>query len=433
MSGFGLGLGLGAAHRSRAGGGLVPSLPAMASIVGFGDSIAMGSAASIAANRWLNRVAAALGAGTPLNKAISGTVLQNSNDAGGSPRPDNGRDRYAADLLGANKREGVFVAYGFNDARYMAAPATLNLANYQNDLCEVLGGLAAGGYPRDRIVMVAPYWISDTGLTTGSSGFSGQNRAGFEAHVAAAQAVARGYGTWWADAYGWMRDHGAATLISGDHIHPNDAGHAAIAEAVLTATRQEGFLVDAFDGALDSDLAAHAPAHGGSWAVQSGYTPATPNRLDGAGRVYGTTSSGVYRATDAPPGPNYAVEAKLDCLTSLAGDSVGIAGRMQAAANTLYFVRFARSSNSWGLFKTVAGTTTQLGASWSDGFASGSRTVRLIMNGSSISTEIDGVLRIGPVTDSAIAGAGHAGMRFGGAVQTAATGIHIDRIVAQGV
>ncbi len=434
MSGFGLGVGFGAQHRSRAGGGgIIPTLPAMASIVGFGDSIALGAAASAPANQWLDRVAAALGAGVPLNKAISGTVLQNSNDAGGSPRANNGRDRYAADLLGANQREGAFIAYGFNDARYTAAPASFNVAAYQNDLAEVISGLLAGGYARDRIVVASPYWISDTGLTTGSSGFTGQSRAGFEAHVTAAETITRGYGLWWADTYAQMRDGGGVSLISGDHIHPNDAGHAKIAEAVLTAARGAGFVADDFDGTAETDLAAHAPAAGGAWVVQSGYTPASPNRLDGAGRVYGPTSSGVYRCADAAPVANYAVEARFDCLTSLVGDSVGIAGRMQPAVNSLYFVRFARSSNSWGLFKTVAGSTSQLGSSWSDGFASGSREVRLVMSGSAISVEIDGVVRIGPVTDGSIIAAGHAGIRFGGATQTATTGIHIDRLGAVGI
>lgn len=434
MSGFGLGAGFGAHHRSRVagGGGIIPTLPAMASIVGFGDSIALGAAASDAAHQWLDKVAAALGAGTPLNKAISGTVLQNSADAGGSPRASNGRDRYATDLLGANKREGAFIAYGFNDARYTAAPATFNVTAYQNDLGEVIGGLVAGGYARDRIVVVSPYWISDTGLATGSTGFTGQSRAGFEAHVSAAQVVARAFGTWWADAYAWMRDHGGASLISGDNIHPNDNGHAAISDAVLSATKYPGFFVDGFDGVLDTDLAAHAPDLGGVWVVQNGYSPATPNRLDGAGRVYATTSAGVYRCTDTAPLANYAVEAVLTCLSSLTGDNAGIAGRMQAAANTLYFVRFARSSNSWGLFKTVAGSNTQLGSSWSDSFASGSRTVRLVMNGSSISVDIDGVTRIGPVTDSAIIAAGSPGIRFGGVAQSATTGIHIDSLTAFG-
>ena len=33
------------------------------------------------------------------------------------------------------------IAYGFNDARYIAAPSTFNVAEYANDLREVLNGL----------------------------------------------------------------------------------------------------------------------------------------------------------------------------------------------------------------------------------------------------------------------------------------------------
>ena len=217
-----------------AGGGGGPTL---SSSVGFGDSITFGVDASDAAHRWLNIVSAAYGAGTPLNQAISGTVLQNSPDSGGSPRVDNGRDRFAAALLGANIRDGLFLAYGFNDARYTGRPADFNVTQYAADYREVLSGLLEGGaYNPAKIWIISPYYITDTGLATGSAGFTGQTRAGFEAFVAAAASVAQSFGTRYVDMYQYMLANGGASLISADNIHPGDAGMAVIAAGVQTAT-----------------------------------------------------------------------------------------------------------------------------------------------------------------------------------------------------
>lgn len=218
-------------------GAVVPSLsainndPAYDSVVAFGDSFTVGSNATAPEKRWANILAAAWGA-TLLNQAISGTVLQNSNDSGGSPRTNNGRNRFATALTGSNIRSAVLLAYGFNDARYTAAPATLNVANYQNDLAEVVAGLIIRGYRAEDIWLLSPYYITDTGLLTGTTGFSGQTRGGFEAFVAAARAVAFEFGTRYCDTYAWMLANGAGDLIDVDNIHPHDRGHEAIALGV---------------------------------------------------------------------------------------------------------------------------------------------------------------------------------------------------------
>lgn len=209
------------------------ALPQVSSLVGFGDSITVGYGISTDANKWLNRVSAAINSGTLVNSGISGTVLQNSPDSTGSPRASNGRNLFVSTMTGANKREMAIIAYGFNDARYVAAPATFNVTEYENDFNEVIAGLRIAGYPADRLVIVAPYYITNTGLTTGSTGFTGQTRAGFEAFVTAARNVAEAHGCWYHDAYAWMRDNGGVSLISSDAIHPNVTGHAVIAEGLL--------------------------------------------------------------------------------------------------------------------------------------------------------------------------------------------------------
>lgn len=502
-----------------AGGGGFGQL-SLTSAAGFGDSITVGQAASVAANRWLNIVTLAVGGGaSPLNQGISGTVLQNSNDSGGFPQTNNGRDRYVTALLGGNKQDGVFISYGFNDARYIAAPATTNVTNYANDLSEVLAGLISGGYAKDKIVVLSPYWISDTGLVTGSAGFSGQSRGGFEAFVTAAQSCAASAGVRYVDVYTPMRDYGGAALIDGDNIHPTDNGHAVIANAVLsvvqsarlpgisasagaagvlnyslsapsgggavtnytveycvagtytfsgTATVTTGgsftslatdsyrvriranfadasvspwayssstavagvsgtFLSDSFTDTSEVAITSHTPETGGVWRLQTGSAPATPVKIDANGTGIYASAASVYQNAASPASANYYVEAVMTHLGGAASENVGIAGRMQAAADTFYWVRWSNASGQWQLYKTVATTSTSLGT-YTDTFASGTKTVRLTMNGTAISVDIGGVTRIS-ATDSAITVAGFAGIRLG-QVQASSTGQHITDLVA---
>lgn len=210
------------------------------SIVGFGDSITEATAFSLS-ERWLNIVGTALGATSVFNRGLSGTVLQNSNVAAGTPSPNNGLDRYATTnygIVGANRRKLCPVALGFNDARYTAGdPGTFNVANYIADYHELIAKMIDAGYTPDTICVVGPYYITDTGLQSGSAGFTGQTRAGFEAFVAGALAVAQAHNTWYCDPYAYMRDNGGASLIGADFYHPNALGQSAIAQCVLGATR----------------------------------------------------------------------------------------------------------------------------------------------------------------------------------------------------
>lgn len=233
------------------------AMPAtLAELTGIGDSFTVGANATTAANRYLNRVAAALGA-TVTNLAQGGRILQNSPMADGFPQTNNCRDRFRTVVTGAEHKEFVLIAYGFNDARYTAAPASVNAANYQNDYREVLVGLLCDGYRRDQILVVGPHYITDTGLQTGSEGFTGQTRTGFEEYVTAAQAVAAEFGVLYFDSYAYMRDNGGASLISDDNIHPNDQGHEVIGTGIeqeTTVLNQRAAPVISGWGASGSDM-----------------------------------------------------------------------------------------------------------------------------------------------------------------------------------
>ncbi|WP_061933412.1 SGNH/GDSL hydrolase family protein [Aureimonas sp. AU22] len=412
-------------------------LPAsVVNLAAFGDSYTFGTGASGAAQRYVNIVASALTGGLVLNQAISGTVLQNSPDASGAPMASNGRDRFAGALTGAAaQRETLVIAYGYNDARYVGAPATFNVREFETDYREILDGLLAAGYRRDRIVLVTPWWISDAGLGTGSSGFSGQTRAGFEAYVNVVKALAAEYDTYLADAYAAMRDGGGASLIGPDNIHPTDAGHAAIAACVLAAKRAgtipvgtTPWLDDTMTDADGTPLTAHVGESGTSWVLQLGYTPASPAVI-GAGRMVSPSTLNVFRSLKAAPSADYDVEAVLVFAGPLATNDRGIMARADAAANTFYFARYSSSAGGWQMFKTVAGASTQLGATVSGSFSAGAHLLRLRVSGSAIQAYLNNGLIIS-ATDTDIAAPGHPGIRSTGTAQTATAGILVDSIKA---
>jgi lysophospholipase L1-like esterase len=206
----------------------------------------VGQQASVQANRWTTLTATALGL-TELNQGVAGTLLQHStfiNSAPGVAQVNNGRDRFVAALLGASQRMRTFVAYGLNDYCYVGGLGTdgsgtgCTLALYQSNLREVLNGLIAQGMRPGDIVLVGPYWMTDTGLGSGTAGFVmttnlgsvAAARAQANAFIATALAVAVEYGTLYVDGAAAMSAIGAGA-VGTDNIHPNDTGYAAIAAA----------------------------------------------------------------------------------------------------------------------------------------------------------------------------------------------------------
>lgn len=496
---------------------------AMATLNAIGDSIVFGDYASDTAHQWLDVFAFAYSA-TATNNGIEGTVLQNSMDGAGNARANNGRDRFYAAMTGANKKAFAVVAYGFNDARYVNAPSTFNVAAYLSDYREVLSGLRAAGYAQTDILVVAPYYITDTGLITGSAGFTGQTRAGFHAFVDAAATIAAEFGVYYFDAYAYMLANGADALLGnnalgGDIIHPNDTGHAVIAAGGLKAPRatavaptlavasaaagQLDVTVGVVAGAVSYEIAAsldrvftfpftyagssrshsftgllkasywararavfldgskgpwgfsaqqavaaaagvfltdnfidfesqvvtsHTGELGGTWTLQTGNTPANAAVLND-GYLWGASSTDVYKASGVPASADYYVEAVVTLLGTInAADNIGVTGRAASAANTYYFARFSQAAGGWQLFKNVAATVTQLGATWVEAFGTGPHTVRLTMTGTTIGLKLDGTDRI-TVTDAAISTAGFAGVRLA-TVVTRFDGLRLDSIIA---
>lgn len=206
------------------------------SLAVFGDSITEGMSATAPERRWANRLAEQLGVAL-VNSGIAGTVLQQSPMADGQPKPSSGRARYARDLLGPQRCDALAILYGFNDARYVGAPATFNHDGFVRDFRAVLAGLLAGGFEPDAICLGSPPHIPDAGFAVGTPGFAGQRRDDFQRYVATVRGLAHEAGTFYAPVNERMGAEGADALICEDHVHPNDRGHALIADIFADATR----------------------------------------------------------------------------------------------------------------------------------------------------------------------------------------------------
>lgn len=342
-------------------GGVVPQpLPSFATANFIGDSITEGQASSASAYAWASLVSAAKGA-VQTNLGAPGTVLQNSNGAGGVPLSNNGYSRILGGALtAANKKAMAFIAYGYNDARYVAANDSFNVAGFVRDLRASIDYLKANGVSEAEICIVTPYWISDAGLNVGAGGFSGQTRVGFERFVAAAKRVAREYGTYLADTYTPMKDAAAAgqTIISADNIHPTDLGHQIIATAVLAATR----LPATGDVTAPTILSPNSSnvAQGSEFSiVLQADEPVTWAKTGGSGSASFTLTGNVLSAPN-----NLAVAAYAVILTATDG-----AGLSTSFTYTLTVVAAASGVFSSDTFTDVDGTAItdhvgEVGASW---------------------------------------------------------------------
>jgi len=202
------------------------SLQGQSSIVTFGDSITDAVAATI---NYTTRLGLMFAVSTS-KRGVSSTPLQNSNRVSeGTPTPNNGRDRYSADMTGGNKRDIAVIMYGTNDIGFNGE-TNWTVANFENDLDEIVKGLIAAGYAADEIILCTPPWIEDYNF---NATFSGADTAKHLTYNTAVRDVAAANNTLFADCYTALLDNTDA--ISSDGLHPNDEGHKLMASAIAGA------------------------------------------------------------------------------------------------------------------------------------------------------------------------------------------------------
>lgn len=202
----------------------------------FGDSITAGLNASQPHLAWPALFAADLGQLPVHNLSVPGSVLQASPLADGKLRPGNGVGRFAEALLEPARRDAILILYGYNDARYVNAPDTMNVRNFSRDYAKMLDRLMEAGH-LEKLAIGSPPYIPEAGLSVGSAGFTGQSRQGFEAYVRSVEELAQYFGIFYAPVYEQMKSCGDGTLASPDFVHPNDTGHHVIFRAFKDAAR----------------------------------------------------------------------------------------------------------------------------------------------------------------------------------------------------
>jgi hypothetical protein len=191
------------------------------------------------------------------------------------------------------------------------------------------------------------------------------------------------------------------------------------------------FVSDTFTDTSATALESHTGETGATWVKNSTYAGGLVISDANRCRHVDDTSNAGYYASGTPAAADYEVQGTVRFLSDLNG-GIGIGGRMSTSADTMYFAHYNNNAanEAFDLYKIVAGSYTQLGSSYSDPLGAGDeRVMRLRMEGDQISLYVDDVLRIGPITDTALTVAGRAGIRaFLNA--TDAGGIHIDTFSA---
>jgi concanavalin A-like lectin/glucanase superfamily protein len=183
------------------------------------------------------------------------------------------------------------------------------------------------------------------------------------------------------------------------------------------------FLWESFTGANGTTLTSHTGEIGATWTKHP--TSGAGSIAIDANRAHQTSSTNsFYYASGSPATADYDVEGRLRQVSD--AGLMGVTGRMDTSASTMYQFYYDAANNLWGINKWINGVNTSLGT-WSETLANGDeRSFRLQMRGSSIKGFVDGVERIS-ATDSAISAAGKAGVR--GNTASSTTGVHLDWII----
>lgn len=189
-------------------------------LVCFGDSITVAFNSSTKQLSWSQMVAN----NRTLRERNSG-ISNSSLNVGTTLR---GIDRYTDLIKYRYGTNGILIiAYGVNDCQADTGTGTLATMNAFQTALETVVDYAINtiGIPSTRICLVTPFLINNVNY----------NATRWDNYAARVTTVASSRSTKIADALGYMRANGGTSLISGDNVHPNDSGHAAIRDCILAA------------------------------------------------------------------------------------------------------------------------------------------------------------------------------------------------------
>jgi hypothetical protein len=190
------------------------------------------------------------------------------------------------------------------------------------------------------------------------------------------------------------------------------------------------FAADNFTGTAGTTLTSHTGGVATTWATPAG----TDSILSDANRLRRTaTGWALSYSSTTPVSANYMVETDVVVKSLVAGDALGVVGRLNPATTSYYSARYQTSDNTWRLFKTVNGTDTSLASAAATLTVGATYRVRLDLVGTALTLSVNGVSTV-TATDSSITAKGFAGLQLGtsgtSGTVTNTTGLHADNFRA---
>lgn len=192
----------------------------------YGNSITGGGNASIPANRWTTLFSKDKGA-FENNHGIGGQVVESGSGCSATIFDKTTITTYNSTASGA-----LFISFGVNDILYNNG--TFTAAGYKAALLDVIDyAHTTRGWPYEKIVIVSPFYNNAAGLATLvglCSITTAPDQARVDSYVTASEEAANEKGTIFIDVNGAMAAYPTPDDLLDDGVHPNDLGHAFIAD-----------------------------------------------------------------------------------------------------------------------------------------------------------------------------------------------------------
>jgi len=200
----------------------------------FGNSITVGVGTTATNFRWSTHAA------YQLNEIENNFGLSSSTMQKGTPDLPLGAasmiDRLNLIPTKSSLKKYLVFAYGLNDMGYNGG--TYDTVGFKAAYRRVLDTSIARGWSPSDILLVAPYFVNDSGYRRYDALNGGNGKPTVARHlqyVDATLKISQQYGTKYIDMYQAMLANGADALLSSDSLHPNNDGHAFIAKTVAAA------------------------------------------------------------------------------------------------------------------------------------------------------------------------------------------------------
>lgn len=188
------------------------------------------------------------------------------------------------------------------------------------------------------------------------------------------------------------------------------------------------YVNDTFTDTALVALPSHVGETGATWAYNT--ANAATLVISDANRVRpDTIGNGYAYASGVPASADYDVTATIRKFSSVGtATNIGIVGRSSTGVATFYYAHYNDGAAQWQLARLITGGNSTLGSAAQALTLGQDYVLKLRMVGSAISLYVDGVLTIGPITNTEITQVGLGGVKCGGGTATAtnSTGYHID-------